>query len=192
MIKLIFIFCLFIVAPAQSAEQKVYSAAELQKIADGVFQELNIDGSTKVKKVELLISPQEAKRDETLNQIKKVISNNGVGDVKEIYNLVMQASQVSAPEPKLSIPAEPMSTSPSVETPSSLAPETTQPNIADKPSLPISDSPVVTLPVKTVAPSPDVSVSNRPRATNRLDAWLNQDKSNPAEKQPSLEAPSGL
>ena len=192
MIKLIFIFCLFLVAPAQSAEQKVYSAAELQKIADGVFQELNIDGSTKVKKVELLISPQEAKRDETLNQIKKVISNNGVGDVKEIYNLVMQASQVSTSEPKLSIPAEPISTSPSVETPSSLAPETTQPNIADKPSLPISDSPVVTLPVKTVAPSPDVSVSNKPRATNRLDAWLNQDKSNPAENQPSLEAPSGL
>ena len=104
----------------------------------------------------------------------------------------MQASQVSAPEPKLSIPAESMSTSPSVETPSSLAPETTQPNIADKPSLPISDSPVVTLPVKTVAPSPDVSVSNKPPATNRLDAWLNQDKSNPAENQPSLEAPSGL
>ena len=56
MIKTIFAFGIFFLGTAHAAEQKVYSAQDLQKLGDGVFRELNLDGRGSVENINLLTS----------------------------------------------------------------------------------------------------------------------------------------
>ena len=92
MIKAILACGLFFINTAYALEQKVYSASELQKIADGVFRELNLDNKTSFEKLELLVAPAEVKKEETLKQIAKAMQRRNDVEISDIYQQVRQAS----------------------------------------------------------------------------------------------------
>ena len=93
MLKTIFVCGIFFVSSAYAVEQKVYSASELEKIAEGVFGELNLGGGVSSKKIEVLTSPAKVNNTATIKKIEKAMTNKTVSDVSGIYKLVVQASQ---------------------------------------------------------------------------------------------------
>lgn len=92
MLKTIFLCVMFFISSAHALEQKVYSAEELQKMADSVFQEVNSDNK-ETDKVNILASPIEIKKEAILKEIEKAINIKNDNSINDIYKLVQQASQ---------------------------------------------------------------------------------------------------
>lgn len=162
MIKTIFACGMFFIGVAHAAEQKVFSAHDLQKLGDGIFRGLNIDGNDSVENINLLIAPEEVKREEVLKEIEKAMRIKNKSEVADIYKLVQQASQT-----------------PNVETTESQA--KSAPAMTD-----IQPHSVVRTEIQSSSPSIPASVDVNPqpepvsqpainsvsRSSGRLDSWI--------------------
>ena len=102
------IFLLLSSAPAYAADKsvKVYSAHELQKIADGIFQEMNNQGQEEQVEVNLLKNPSTAVtvKANPLKQIEKALSADNQDALRQIYHSAVSASSGQT-ENKVSQPA---------------------------------------------------------------------------------------
>lgn len=173
MIKTIFACGIFFLGTAQAAEQKVYSAQDLQKLGDGVFRELNLDGQSSAENINLLIAPEEAKREEVLKEIEKAMNIKNKSEVADIYKLVQQASQTpqaETPQPQ---------NSPAPETQSvSTAPQSSP---SSAPTAILTPSPALLQPQPVAQPS----LNPTPRSSGRLEGWIQRNQApNAAPKTP--------
>lgn len=102
------IFLLLSSAPAYAADKsvKVYSAHELQKIADGIFREMNNQGQEEQVEVNLLKNPSTAVtvKANPLKQIEKALSADNQDALRQIYHSAVSASSGQT-ENKVSQPA---------------------------------------------------------------------------------------
>ncbi|MBQ8436437.1 MAG: hypothetical protein IJX20_02170 [Alphaproteobacteria bacterium] len=104
MLKTILLCGISFISSAYALEQKVYSAEELQKMADSVFQEVNSDNK-KTDKVNILASPIEIKKEAILKEIEKAVNIKNDNSINDIYKLVQQASQPEKTIPVVFSPA---------------------------------------------------------------------------------------
>ena len=173
MIKTIFACMIFVLGTAHAAEQKVYSAQDLQKLGDGVFRELNLDGRGSVENINLLIAPEEAKREEVLKEIEKAMNIKNKSEVSDIYKLVQQASQAPKAEP-----SKPQ-TLPVPETVSVPAPSQPSPMSVSSPTAIPTPSPALAQPQPAAQPS----LTPTPRSSGRLDGWIQRNTTQNAAPQ---------
>lgn len=160
MIKTILTFGIFFIGVAQANEPRVYSAQDLQKLGDGVFRELNLDGSGVVEDINILIAPETIKREETLKEIEKAMNIKNKTEVADIYKLVQQATLVPQAE----------------ETDSRNSPDTL-PSVSN--SMAQASSPTIPNQIPEKAKSqtqqmPSPILNSAPRSSGRLDNWINQ------------------
>lgn len=87
---------LLLATPAYAADQpvKVYSAHELQKIADGIFREINNQGQEEQVEVNLLKNPSAAVtvKANPLKQIEKALAADNQDTLGQIYHSAVSAS----------------------------------------------------------------------------------------------------
>ena len=102
--RIILLMCLLLVSlPVRAADQpiKVYSAQELQKIADSVYQSLN-NRDVKAADVELIQNQlnQQPNHSDTLKQLEKAFAANKTDNLRHIYSAVNAVStDVKTKEP---------------------------------------------------------------------------------------------
>lgn len=173
MIKTIFACMIFVLGTAYAAEQKVYSAQDLQKLGEGIFRELNLDGNSASENINLLIAPEDAKRDEVLKEIAKAMNLKNKSEVADIYKLVQQASQLpktETPEQQSLSETDVMSVSAS----SQPTPVITSGAIPEP-------SPMINAPQQEIQPA----LNPTPRSSGRLDGWIQRNSAqNDASKTP--------
>lgn len=107
-ITALILFLLLSASPLRAADKavKVYSAHELQKIADGIFKEMNNQGQEEQVEVNLLKNPSVpvTVRSGSLKQIEKALAADNQDAVQQIYHSAVSASSGQT-ENKVSQPA---------------------------------------------------------------------------------------
>ena len=90
------LFLLLSAASLHAADKpvKVYSAHELQKIADGIYREMNNQGQEEQVEVNLLKNPSEAVtlKANPLKQIEKALEADNQDALRQIYHSAVSAS----------------------------------------------------------------------------------------------------
>ena len=90
------LFLLLSAASLRAADKpvKVYSAHELQKIADGIYREMNNQGQEEQVEVNLLKNPSEAVtlKANPLKQIEKALEADNQDALRQIYHSAVSAS----------------------------------------------------------------------------------------------------
>ncbi len=186
MLKTILLCGMSFIGSAYALEQKVYSAEELQKMADSVFYEVNSD-NRETDKVNILASPVEIKKEAILKEIEKAINIKNDNSINDIYKLVQQASQPEKTMPVVSSPIM-LEEQPQVQlqsinlteaNASSPLKAATPDNSVSMPEKEAQSTNKETLPAATTTTNSDVALrsfdSSRSSSSN-LDDWLAKSK----------------